>query len=55
MAMNIVSLRFSRVVNSKKGWKLAHSMQSKQYAKKLLNKTRWCQKVYDLSVIVFYV
>ena len=62
MAMNIVSLRFSRVVKSvlsRKGWKLAHSVQyktTKQYAsKKLLDKTRWCQKVYDLSLIVFYV
>ena len=38
---------------------LAHSVQyktTKQYAsKKLLDKTRWCQKVYDLSVIVFYI
>ena len=48
MAMNIVSLQFSRVVNSvlsRKGWKLAHSVYNtkqqcnKNMSKFLLDKT----------------
>ena len=48
MAMNIVSLQFSRVVNSvlsRKGWKLAHSVYNikqqcnKNMSKYLLEKT----------------
>ena len=58
MAMNIVSLRFSRVVNSVLSRKGRTRTQcaienNKAYASK--GKTRWRQKVYDLSVIVFYV